>query len=58
LSQSRDGWIKAYARRAEPPDLTKYTPRLAVIRKNPKKAVMDPVHSTEAFERMNLKGRA
>ena len=58
VSPSRDEWLDARARRMEPPDLTKYTPRLTVIRRKPKAAVINSVHQHVGEDRLNQKYRA
>lgn len=50
-------YLESTKRRAEPPDVTKYRPRLAITRKNPTCAQIMKPHSTEALERMNIRGR-
>jgi hypothetical protein len=58
VSPSRDEWIESHARRMEPPDLTKYTPRLQIVRRKPKAAVIHSVHQNDGEERKNQKYKA
>jgi hypothetical protein len=53
VSPSRDEWLEARARRMEPPDLTKYTPRLQVVRRKPKAAVIHGMHEHVGTDRLN-----
>jgi len=42
----------------EPPDLTKYTPRMKVVRAKPAAAVINHMHVNDGQLRNDMKGRA
>ena len=58
--QSRDEWNAARKNRTNPPDLTKYTPRLAIVRTKAKAAVINQNHVNSEYGtiRKNMQGRA
>jgi len=58
VSPSRDEWLESRARRMEPPDLTKYTPRLQIVRRKPKAAVIHSMHQNIGEDRLNQKYKA